>query len=228
MRRKDPSTNGRQTALSRGDSSPPGVDVRGGRAENLAAASGRGGAIRALRSVERPPVSARGFRAAEAPDESGGPGPWREGNDGALSPHSGGSSDPDAESENRDQEGQRDGEKDEVDRRYASIDDGRGGRFRGPYDIAPATCGECGAGTVHGRHRRLGEPSRRVGRRDAREPNLRCLTTDATLWLRGINLTREAGNDFPFWETGKTPSLTQSPACISTQAYLLLSFQAGR
>ena len=53
--------------------------------------------------------------------------PWREGNGGAWSPRSGQLSDPDAESENRDQERQRDREEDEVDRRYAAIDDGRRG-----------------------------------------------------------------------------------------------------
>ncbi len=72
-------------------------------------------------------------------------GPWGEGNGGAWSPHSGQLSDPDAESENRDQERQRDREEDKVDRRYAAIDDGRRGRFRGTYDIALASGEECGA-----------------------------------------------------------------------------------
>lgn len=72
-------------------------------------------------------------------------GPRGEGKGGALSPRSGQVSDPDAESENRDQERQRDREEDEVDRRYAAIDDGRRGRFRGTYDIALATGEKCGA-----------------------------------------------------------------------------------
>lgn len=86
-----------------------------------------------------------GVRAAEAPDRSGSGLRWREGNGGGWSPRSGQVSDPDAEGENRDQERQRNGEKDEVDRRYAAVDDGRLGRFRGTYDFALAADEERGA-----------------------------------------------------------------------------------
>ena len=72
-------------------------------------------------------------------------GPWREGNGGAWSPRSGRVSDPDAESENRDQERQRNGEKDEVDRWYAAVDDRGRRQLRGKCDIALATGEECGA-----------------------------------------------------------------------------------
>lgn len=72
-------------------------------------------------------------------------GPWREGNGGAWSQRPGRVSDPDAESENRDQEGQRDSEEDEVDRWYTAVDDRGRRQRRGMYDIALATGEDCGA-----------------------------------------------------------------------------------
>ena len=75
---------------------------------------------------------------AEAPDRTGGQDPWRVGNSRLWGRRSGGISDPNPEGEDRDQEGQREGEEDQINRRDAVAAKGVGDHFLGTYGILTA------------------------------------------------------------------------------------------
>ena len=96
---------------------------------------------------------------AEAPDRTGGQDPWREGNGRLWGRRSGGISDPNPEGEDCDQEGQREGEEKQINRRDAAVNQRGGGHLPGTYRISTATGGEFGGRVEHRRHRSLGDRS---------------------------------------------------------------------
>lgn len=70
----------------------------------------------------------------------------------AVGPAFRGISDPDPEGEDGDQEGQREGEEDQINRRDAVADKGFCRYFQRSYGIAPTTGGEFYGRVEHGRH----------------------------------------------------------------------------
>ena len=121
----------------------------------------------------------------------------------AVGPHSEGISEPNTEGEDGDQEGQREREEDEVDRRDPPANHGGRSTFRGRFGIVPESRGGGWSGDEHGRQRTFGRSRRRVGRRSATESNLRFLTTTAMLrWLPKTSRGRR-GNIFPSGQRGK-------------------------